>query len=66
MELFLSFGAKSGIHLIVSFIFSLRVSLISPSKEVRAAGFRAFRHLLTDEENMNAFLEQRIDIFIMK
>ena len=44
----------------------LRVSLINPAKEVRAASFRAFRYLLSDEESLIVFLNQRIDIFIIK
>ena len=44
----------------------LRVSLINPAKEVRAASFRAFRYLLADEDSYNVFLNQRIDIFIVK
>lgn len=44
----------------------LRVSLINPAKEVRAASFRAFRYLLNDEDSLSVFLNQRIDIFIIR
>eukprot|EP00111_Clytia_hemisphaerica_P003838 TCONS_00011021-protein len=44
----------------------LRIALISAAKEVRSAGFRAYRHLLNDESMLTVFLNQRVDIFICK
>ncbi|XP_065648769.1 rapamycin-insensitive companion of mTOR isoform X2 [Hydra vulgaris] len=44
----------------------LRVALISPAMQVRAACFRAFRHLLIDAESLKIFLQQRLDIFIIR
>ena len=45
---------------------SMSLALISPSKEVRAAGLRAFRHMFFDEASLVKLLECRVDIFVTR
>ncbi|RUS14155.1 Rapamycin-insensitive companion of mTOR, N-term-domain-containing protein, partial [Jimgerdemannia flammicorona] len=53
-------------HPFEALVDCLRLCLADPVREIRTAGFRALRHLVTDEDDVRLVMRRNLDIFIVR